>query len=813
MRNKIMLTKVIKKLSKKVAFILICFLFLIFGMVLATNYYKTYAAEDTSGAGPICLNAYQLWRDHFGAKTGEPNYDPRVEFTGDNFIDIRDYGIWRCNASLEYWCSAVIAGSLAGTVQTCPQTSVTPPPATLPPTAPPTEPPGPQVCEGFSRVCTTETGEAGTQWCTPGVTSGDACIISSATVCYKSKSDLTQGCKPNNTPAGCSSASPDGLQNSGQIMADGTPIFITADSTGGIKTVSLNKSSGSTLQTPYIATYIVTGTEYRQISPSESGLVIVASAVNPNQYVATIPGNNSQDTEIAYAITAKVRNPGSNVDVSCPAFAIKVPKSSAIGPCPTTITSSEVRMKAKPSDPWTTQINAVVGDSIQFAGYHNNKTDAVDPNMIIQITGPDGPTSQTYDVYSPSSNADPNALFFAPPLAGRYTVKGQVAYKTAGGACTASSSTITMAAKAVTTVSYKISDSPEGLATASAKPYNKEPLQVNVKELFAGAVQGDEKFVWVEFTDTNGKTATENVSITFVGGDPKLSSIDCSLDVNGKGMIVTVKGANFNSEQGQGKLTVNGGETDVTNWRDDIIVAHYVGDGFAAVKDKPFKIILTRNDGVLVSNQCRIGISQLSINTLAACRLPDNQTQANVKLSLIKIDTGERNDETVSINKEGVIQGMKANLQTDKDYFLILKSPKSLKKVMQFTAAKGTTVLSEFTLPMGDIFPLKKGDGVINSADKSELNREWLTIVANAKGGLRDGDFNQDTAVNSLDWACMRNSFGQTNDPDPTVEPSPSETPTPSPSPAAQNLDTSSFTPFTTPTPVPTPTALPTASD
>jgi hypothetical protein len=553
-------------------------------------------------------------------------------------------------------------------------------------------------------------------------------------------------------------------------MGDGTPIFVTADSLGGIKTISLSKTSAASLLPPDIASQ----------NSSAQPLSIVISAVKPDQYVATIPANTDQNVDNLYLVTAKVKNPGANVSSSCPVFAIKVPKASAIGPCPTNITSSEVRMKAKPSDPWSKEVNAIEGDSIQFAGFHNNKTDAIDPNMIIQITGPDGPTSQTYDVYSPGSNADPNALFFAPPLPGRYTIKGQVENKTIGGACTTTSGSITMVAKPVTTVSYKISDSPDGLATASAKPYNKEPLQVNVKDLFEGVVAGDQKFVWVEFTDSNGKTDTQNVSITFAGGDPKLTSIDCSLDVDSKGMTITVLGSNFGEN---GSLFFEGQGTDVLTWESGKVVGRVTQGDFAANKNKIFHIDVSRLDGATVGNVCRMGISQLSINTLAACRLPENQTQANVKLSLIKLDTGERNNETVSIDKEGLIQGMKANLQTDKDYYLILKSPKSLQKVMQFTAAKGTTVLSEFTLPMGDIFPLKKGDGVINSADKSELNREWLTIVANAKGGLRDGDFNQDTAVNSLDWACMRNSFGQTNDPDPTPIPSPEASESASPSP------------------------------
>jgi hypothetical protein len=81
-------------------------------------------ATPTHAQGAACQMVYDGWKaagGPFGTTPSDPIYDPRFEFTGDSFIDIKDYGVWRCNNSDEVWCSAVLSGSKAGTPQTCPQ--------------------------------------------------------------------------------------------------------------------------------------------------------------------------------------------------------------------------------------------------------------------------------------------------------------------------------------------------------------------------------------------------------------------------------------------------------------------------------------------------------------------------------------------------------------------------------------------------------------------------------------------------------------------------------------------------------------------
>ncbi len=84
-----------------------------------------------------------------------------------------------------------------------------------------------------------------------------------------------------------------------------------------------------------------------------------------------------------------------------------------------------------------------------------------------------------------------------------------------------------------------------------------------------------------------------------------------------------------------------------------------------------------------------------------------------------------------------------------------------MRRNADFVAAGSTSVINNLALPVGDIFPLDGGDGVINAIDKSELNREWGVV---STGTAKPGDFNLDGKVNSIDWACMRFDFGKVDD-------------------------------------------------
>jgi hypothetical protein len=58
--------------------------------------------------------------------------------------------------------------------------------------------------------------------------------------------------------------------------------------------------------------------------------------------------------------------------------------------------------------------------------------------------------------------------------------------------------------------------------------------------------------------------------------------------------------------------------------------------------------------------------------------------------------------------------------------------------------------------------------------DRSELIRQWRILgQSNQNDNRLTGDFNRDTRVNSIDWACMNYDFGAEDDPLPTSVPQP----------------------------------------
>ncbi len=120
--------------------------------------------------------------------------------------------------------------------------------------------------------------------------------------------------------------------------------------------------------------------------------------------------------------------------------------------------------------------------------------------------------------------------------------------------------------------------------------------------------------------------------------------------------------------------------------------------------------------------------------------------------------------------------------------------------MVNFTADDGTSVINDLILPVGDIWgPSGKGDGQINSIDYSKFRQDWS--AGRDTTTTRTGDFNQDSRINSVDWACMRYGFGQSDE----AEPAPgSGAPVPSGSPVSlpSGMPISSASPASSPTPV-----------
>jgi hypothetical protein len=292
------------------------------------------------------------------------------------------------------------------------------------------------------------------------------------------------------------------------------------------------------------------------------------------------------------------------------------------------------------------------------------------------------------------------------------------------------------------------------LDTAVWHEYKKVPERVTF--IFANSSPGP-KSVWVEYKNSKNETARHTKTINLLGPDPAITGCNISAS-DDKSATFSITGNNFGTAQG----TIKSGNTGLTikSWTQTKIEA--------TISNPPagqsFPILLTRPDSITTDGQCS-AISQLFLGAKLFCRQPGKFDLPGVKLTLAEASAGGRLvREVITIDKAGVVQGLKAKLEEGKKYRLGIEAPKSVRRVVEFTAASGSTNIPNLTLPVGDIFPIPDGDGAINSPDKSELNREW--VIA-SDGGDRPGDFNQDKRVNSIDWACMRFDFGKTDDEEP----------------------------------------------
>lgn len=307
----------------------------------------------------------------------------------------------------------------------------------------------------------------------------------------------------------------------------------------------------------------------------------------------------------------------------------------------------------------------------------------------------------------------------------------------------------------VTTVSYKIAESPDELSSSPEIPYPSEPVVVNFE--FKDKTPG-KKFVWAEFKASSGKTSRHSSEITLLGPNPGI--IACKVSVEGQNVVFEITGANFGSDRG----TVNSGSStlQIQDWKNDKIKV----SGGSTQTGQATPITLTNADGQKAEGNCS-ALSQLSLGAKTFCRAPSKHDQDNVEIALIDEDN-KKGKEKVRIDKDGTVQNLQTKLVEGKKYKVSLKAPKSLRRQAEFTASSGTTNLPNFILPVGDIFPQDTGDGKINALDKAELNRQW--VIAQPASG-RSGDFNQDNAINSFDWACMRYDFGQESVVEPTDPP------------------------------------------
>ena len=318
------------------------------------------------------------------------------------------------------------------------------------------------------------------------------------------------------------------------------------------------------------------------------------------------------------------------------------------------------------------------------------------------------------------------------------------------------------------TISYQLAETENVLSGASPEEYTQHPTVTNFT--LADPTPGT-KQVWVEYKSVDGRTHTDHITIEMIDPDPKITNADCTIDIAKTNLKITLKGQNFGKDKG--KVKANNQDSEILDWKESEVNSLLRTNG-TVTDGQEFKIILTRKDNISTDEvACKVNTSLLSLGAKIFCRKEGMFDQKDVKVILVD-QTKSKVEETVTISKDGIVQGITTKLQAGKKYALSIKAPYSLRRNAIFTASQGTTIAEAegggpFILPIGDIAPPANRDGVINTLDRSELTRQWRVLTA---ANNLTGDFNRDTRVNSVDWACMRYDFGEEDDPIPSEVPS-----------------------------------------
>lgn len=316
-------------------------------------------------------------------------------------------------------------------------------------------------------------------------------------------------------------------------------------------------------------------------------------------------------------------------------------------------------------------------------------------------------------------------------------------------------------------VVYRLAETEAGLNSAVYKPYNQTPTLADF--VLADDLPGT-KQIWVEFREnSSGQTNRERLTVRFIN-KPRIQEADCTLNINKQDLRVTLSGSGLGN--GPGTLKSDQTDLDILGWNDNQIIGVLKKPGVTPDNGKTFQFNLTRNDKVPFDEPiiCRVDTSMVALGARIFCREPGNFDVPNVKIILTD-KNNNRSEETVTIAKDGTISGLKTRLQEGRLYAITIDAPYSLRRNALFIAGSGTTFVtreddSPFILPVGDVAPVILEDGKINTLDRSEIVRQWSVL---GKAPARSADFNRDTKVNSIDWACMRYDFNNEDEPLPDL--------------------------------------------
>lgn len=561
----------------------------------------------------------------------------------------------------------------------------------------------------------------------------------------------------------CTSFSPAGLTATSQPDSAGRTIYLAPDFSARNSLLQVTRApSGSSITQPTV---------------SPAGITFTQAIGGSGNWVAAIPENQSTTVDNLYTVEANATS--GTQSTQCFSFVIKVPKKPADTACPASIQNTQVKFKGQTDTIWVTNKRITTADTVTVAGFHNQVTPDPPPtDTALLVEGPNGWTT----------NWTQNTGFTSPAGAGDYTFTATT-IGLSGSSCTGHS-TLHVGQPPPQTFGVRIAESRQALldnppdpSKVKVYPYTSEPFAVG-SFTFSDPNPGL-KTIFVEFDGSEGRSEIHQQSIELIS-TPQITS--CKTDISGNLVSLEINGKGFRQERGGGGVKVNEGDVSPVRWTDSQVRV--------TLQNPPIGKIFhatVKNDGGLSTDEVNCSaLSTLAVSAKLFCRLPQQHDQDNVSLILVgsvgvgtsagtgDIGTGNIGIGTsaaaavklistkVKILKDGTIQGLNVNLIEGQAYKLALKAPKSIRQVFNFVAGSGTSVLTDKSLPTGDIYPADGGDGRINSADRAELNRQWRLLNP---GAIRTADFNQDGLVNSFDWSCMRQNFGTSDDPEPTAGP------------------------------------------
>lgn len=432
------------------------------------------------------------------------------------------------------------------------------------------------------------------------------------------------------------------------------------------------------------------------------------------------------------------------------------PSTTTVSSCASSVTSTQIKFRnSDNSGSWTTSKTIRKNQGVKVAGFHNNETSDPPPADIttITVTGPQG-----------FSTTMANGAIFNPPAdlpLGGYSFSAN----TAGineDRCKATGNLNTV--EAITfTKSYKIAESKAGLDDPANdwKPYTQLPLTLSYSLAAPIPTPGEIRTVFVQFQSDAGQVSQVfTKKIKFVP-DPKITSADCHYAPTGVGTEVTIKGLAFGI-RGNGKVKISGEEAEVTRWDE---TANTVVAKLSRRLEGKTTIGLTSNDGLSAEGTCTINTTTIEFAVSTQCSPQGSINVSSADTKIFEAIAGVGNPDpilrqNVSFDAKGKPTGFAPKLEKGKNYTIIIKAPGTLARKKDFKAEGGTTQLETISLSVGDIAPAQAPDGKINALDTSELKRQW-SLVADV---ARTGDFNQDSRINSLDYACMRTNFNASDE-------------------------------------------------